>query len=178
MDGKAKNIDKTFLGSGGGGGGQVEWGTWTPLSLGIFLFPYYKTYFTQICCRVIFRQQIKTFHSKMHVPKKECCIYSTVQKSSTVQKKCMCKKWHKKLLCHKLQATARSESAVFVVYLQELWNERSQKSSPQEATKLPQASRRRTKFLISVNLKEVCGVCRLFVTSFCSLDTNSLCSSM
>ena len=122
MDGKAKNIDKTFLGSGGGGGG----GRWSEVHgprchWEIFLFPYYKTYFTQICCRVIFRQQIKTFHSKMHVPKKECCIYSTVQKSSTVQKKCMCKKWHKKLLCHKnMQATARSESAVFVVYLQEL----------------------------------------------------------
>ena len=122
MDGKAKNIDKTFLGSGGWGEGVGRWSEvhgprrhWE-----IFLFPYFKTYFTQICCRVIFRQQIKTFHSKMHVPKKECCIYSTVQKSSTVQKKCMCKKWHKKLLCHKLQATARSESAVFVVYLQEL----------------------------------------------------------
>ena len=108
MDGKAKNIDKTFLGSGGGGGRWSEvhgprrhWE--------IFLFPYFKTYFTQICCRVIFRQQIKTFHSKMHVPKKESCIYSTVQK------KCTCKKWHKKLLRHKnMQATARSESAVFL----------------------------------------------------------------
>ena len=80
-----------------------------------FLFPYFKTYFTQICCRVIFRQQIKTFHSKMHVPKKESCIYSTVQNSSTVQKKCTCKKWHKKLLRHKnMQATTRSESAVFL----------------------------------------------------------------
>ena len=75
----------------------------------IFLFPYFKTYFTQICCRVIFRQQIKTFHSKMHVPKKESCIYSTVQK------KCTCKKWHKTLLRHKnMQTTARSESAVFL----------------------------------------------------------------
>ena len=119
MDGKATNIDKTFLGSGevGGGGGWAGGVRYTdPAVTGkFFLFPYFKTYFTQICCRVIFRQQIKTFHSKMHVPKKECCIYSTVQKSSTVQKKCMCKKWHKKLLCHKnMQATARSESAVFL----------------------------------------------------------------
>ena len=31
------------------------------------------------------------------------------------------------------------------------------------------------KFFISVNLKEVCSVCRLFITSFCSVDTiNSL----
>ena len=66
----------------------------------------------------------------------------------------------------------------FVVYPQELWNERSQKSSPQEARKLPQASRRRMKFFISVNLKEVCSVCCLFVTTpFCSVDTNSLCGS-
>ena len=114
MDGKAKNIDKTFLGSGGGVGRWSEvhgprrhWE--------IFLFPYFKTYFTQICCRVIFRQQIKTFHSKMHVPKKESCIYSTVQK------KCMCKKWRKKLLRHKnMQATARSESAVFLRILCDL----------------------------------------------------------
>ena len=51
----------------------------------------------------------------------------------------------------------------FVVYLQELWNQRSQKSSPQEARKLPQALRRGMKFFISVNLKEVCGVCRLLL---------------
>ena len=110
MDGKAKNIDKTFLGSKGVGGV----GRWSEVQgprrhREFFLFPYFKTYFTQICCRVIFRQQIKTFHSKMHVPKKESCIYSTVQK------KCTCKKWHKKLLRHKnMQATTRSESAVFL----------------------------------------------------------------
>ena len=34
------------------------------------------------------------------------------------------------------------------------------------------------KLSISVNLKNVCGVCRLFVTtSFCSVDTNPLCGS-
>ena len=66
----------------------------------------------------------------------------------------------------------------FVVYPQELCNERSQKSSPQEARNSPQASRKRTKFFRSVNLKEVCSVCRLFVTTpFCSVDTNSLCGS-
>ena len=63
MDGKAKNIDKTFLAIGGGGGGVGRWSEvhgprrhWE-----IFLFPYFKTYFTQICCCVIFRQQIKRF---------------------------------------------------------------------------------------------------------------------
>ena len=51
-----------------------------------------------------------------------------------------------------------------------LWNARSRKSSPQEARKLPQASRRRMKLFISVNLKEFCGVCRLLITtSFCSV---------
>ena len=91
MDGKATNIDKTFLGSGEGGEGEGEGGRGEGGAGGVrytdpavtgkfFLFPYFKTYFTQICCRVIFRQQIKTFHSKLHVPKKESCIYSTVQK--------------------------------------------------------------------------------------------------
>ena len=81
MDGKATNIDKTFLGSGEGGGwaGGVRY-TDPAVTGKFFLFAYFKTYFTQICCRVIFRQQIKTFHSKLHVPKKESCIYSTVQK--------------------------------------------------------------------------------------------------
>ena len=66
----------------------------------------------------------------------------------------------------------------FVVYPLELWNQRSQKTSLQEARKLPQALRRGMKFFISSNLKEVCDVCRLFVTrSFPSVDTNSLCGS-
>ena len=47
----------------------------------------------------------------MHVPKKESCIYST----STEPKLCTRKKWRKKLLRRKnMQATARSESAVFL----------------------------------------------------------------
>ena len=45
----------------------------------------------------------------MHVPKKESCIYSTEPKL------CTRKKWRKKLLRRKnMQATARSESAVFL----------------------------------------------------------------
>ena len=63
MDGKAKRY--TLFSGGGGGRGVGEWreghGPRPPWE--IFLFPYFKTYFTQICCRVIFRQQIKTFDS-------------------------------------------------------------------------------------------------------------------
>ena len=45
----------------------------------------------------------------MHVPKQESCIHSTEPKLGTG------KKWRKKLLCRKnMQATARSESAVFL----------------------------------------------------------------
>ena len=45
----------------------------------------------------------------MRVPKKESCIYSTVQKF------CMRKKWRKKLLrCKNTQATARSKSAIIL----------------------------------------------------------------
>ena len=65
MDGKEK---KYTLFSGGGGGGSGAVGQWREghgprPHWEIFLFPYLKTYFTQICCRVIFRQQIKTFDS-------------------------------------------------------------------------------------------------------------------
>ena len=63
MDGKAKNIYFSKRGWGGGGGGAVEGGTWTPPSLGNFFIPIFKDLFMQICCRVIFRQQIKTFDS-------------------------------------------------------------------------------------------------------------------
>ena len=53
----------------------------------IFLFPYFKTYFTQICCLVIFRQQIKTFHSNnVLFPKcmslKRKAIYTVQSKSN------------------------------------------------------------------------------------------------
>ena len=66
----------------------------------------------------------------------------------------------------------------FIPIFEDLLYERSQKSSPQEARKLPQASRRCMKFFISVNLKDVCSVCCLFVTTpFYSVDTNSLCGS-
>ena len=52
MDGKAKNIYFSP------GGAAVEWGT-----PGNFLFPYFQTYFAQICCRAILRQQIKKLDS-------------------------------------------------------------------------------------------------------------------
>ena len=51
MDGKAKNIYFSKRGGGGGGDGGVR--DMDPPSLGNFLFPYFKTYFTQICCRYL-----------------------------------------------------------------------------------------------------------------------------
>ena len=58
----AKNY--TFLrGVGGGGVGQWREGHGPHPHWEIFLFPYLKTYFMQICCRVIFRRQIKMFDS-------------------------------------------------------------------------------------------------------------------
>ena len=62
MDGKAKRYT-LFSGGGGEGGGEWREGHGPRPPWEIFLFPYFKTYFTQICCRVIFRQQIKTFDS-------------------------------------------------------------------------------------------------------------------
>ena len=53
----------TFLGGGGVWVGQWREGHGPRPHWEIFLFPYLKTYFTQICCHVIFRQQIKTFDS-------------------------------------------------------------------------------------------------------------------
>ena len=49
MDGKAKNI--YFSKRGGGGDSGVR--DMDPPSLGNFLFPYFKTYFTQIFCRYL-----------------------------------------------------------------------------------------------------------------------------
>ena len=49
MDGKAKNI--YFSKRGGRGDSGVR--DMDPPSLGNFLFPYFKTYFTQICCRYL-----------------------------------------------------------------------------------------------------------------------------
>ena len=173
MDGKATNIDKTFLGSGEGGGGrgggrgggQVEWGTRTPTSLGNFFYSHILKHILRKSavvlsldnklkrfipnCMSLKRKAVYTVHSKRNERAKSgirsCCATRTCKPPQEAKVPYVC--------------------GPFVVYLQELWNEKSQKSSPQEATK----------FLISVNLKEVCGVCRLFVTSFCSLDTNSLC---
>ena len=48
MDGKAKNIYFSKRGGGGEGGSGVR--DTDPPSLGHFSFPYFKTYFTQICC--------------------------------------------------------------------------------------------------------------------------------
>ena len=50
MDGKAKNI---YFSKGGGGRGGSGVRDMDPPSLGNFLFPYFKTYFTQICCRYL-----------------------------------------------------------------------------------------------------------------------------
>ena len=61
MDGKAKNV--YFFSEVGRGGGQWSEGYGPRPHWEIFFFPYLKTYFTQICRRVIFRQQIKTFDS-------------------------------------------------------------------------------------------------------------------
>ena len=47
MDGKAKNIYFSMRGEGGSGVRDMD----LP-SLGNFLFPYFKTYFMQICCPV------------------------------------------------------------------------------------------------------------------------------
>ena len=49
-DGKAKNIYFSKRGGGRGDGGVRDM---DPPSLGNFLFPHFKTYFTQICCRYL-----------------------------------------------------------------------------------------------------------------------------
>ena len=54
MDSKAKNIYFSKRGGGGGGGrGGSGVRDMDPPSLGNFLFPYFKTCFTQICCRYL-----------------------------------------------------------------------------------------------------------------------------
>ena len=50
MDGKAKNI---YFSKGRGGRGDGGVRDMDPPSLGNFLFPYFKTYFTQICYRYL-----------------------------------------------------------------------------------------------------------------------------
>ena len=157
-------------------------------SLGNFLFPYFKTYFMQICCRYLkTRNSNVWFQQFYHVfnvlfPKfsslKRKAVY-TVQNQNYARARSGVRSCCAARTCKPPQEVKVPYfCGPFVVYPQELWNERSQKSSPQEARKLPQASRRRMKFFISVNLKEVCSVCCLFVTTpFCSVDTNSLCGS-
>ena len=183
MDGKAKNIYFSKM----GGGGAVEWGTWTR--------PHWEIFYSHILRPIlrkspviIVRQQIKTFDSNNFTvfnvlfPKcmslKRKAVYTVQSKSNSrakggIRSCCAARAWKPPQ-----EAKVLYFCGPFVVYPQELWNERSQKSSPQEARKLPQASRRRMKFFTSVNLKEFCGVCQLFVaTPFCSVDTNSLCGS-
>ena len=160
----------------------MEWGTWTR--------PHWEIFYSHILrpilrksAVVILRKQIKTFDSKMHVPKKSIKRKATytvlVQNQNYARAKSGVRSCCAARTCKPPQEVKVPYfCGPFVVYPQELWNERSQKSSPQEARKLPQASRRRMKFFISVDLKEVCSVCCLFVTTpFCSVDTNSLCGS-
>ena len=173
MDGKAKNIDKTFL-------GRVEWGGvryMDPAVTGEFFYSYILRHILRKSAVVLsLDNKLKRFIPKCLSLKRKA-VY-TVQSKSNARAKNGIRSCCATRTCKPPQeAKVPYFCGPFVVYLQELWNERSQKSSPQEATKLPQASRRRTKFLISVNLKEVCGVCGLFVTSFWSLDTNLICGS-
>ena len=178
MDGKAKNIDKTFLGSGGWGGGWAGGVRYMdPAVTGKFFYSHILKHILRKSAVVLsLDNKLKRFIPKCMSLKRKA-VYTVQSKRNA------CAKSGVRSCCATRICKPPQEAKVpyfcrsFVIYLQELWNERSQKSSPQEATKLPQASRRRTKFLISVNLKEVCGVCRLFVTSFYSLDTNSLCGS-
>ena len=60
---------------------------------------------------------------------------------------------------------------IFAVYQQELSNARSQKSYRKKRQKLPQASRRHKKLFISVHLEEVCGVCRLLISTSLNLSS-------
>ena len=96
----------------------------------------------------------------------------------------MCKKWRKKLLHRKnMQATARSESAVFLQTFCGLpartLKSKKSKIFTARSYKITASTKKGHEVLytVSVNLKEVCGVCRLFLTSFRSVDTNSLCGS-
>ena len=68
MDGKAKNI---YFSKGRGGRGDGGVRDMDPPSLGNFLFPYFKTYFTQICCRYL-GKQIKTFDSNNFTMSPKC----------------------------------------------------------------------------------------------------------
>ena len=182
MDGKAKNI---YFSKGSGGGGTVEWGTWTRLHWEIFYSHILRPILRKSAV-VIFRKQIKTFDSNNFTMSPKCmslkrkAAYTVlVQNQNYARAKSGVRSCCAARTCKPPQEVKVPYfCGPFVVYPQELWNERSQKSSPQEARKLPQASRRRMKFFISVNLKEVCSVCCLFVTTpFCSVDTNSLCGS-
>ena len=167
----------------------MEWGTWTRLHWEIFYSHILRPILRKSAV-VIFTKQIKTFDSnnftvfnvlfpKCMSLKRKAAYTVLVQNQNNARAKSGVRSCCAARTCKPPQEVKVPYfCGPFVVYLQELWNERSQKSSPQEARKLPQASRRRMKFFISVNLKEVCSVCCLFVTTpFCSVDTNSLCSS-
>ena len=119
------------------GGEEVEWGTWSEAHgprphWEIFLLPYFKTYFMQICCRVIVRQQIKMYIQHVY----------TVQSKSNARAESGIRSCCATRTCKPPQkAKVLYFCGPFVVYLQELWNERSRKSSPQEATKTQEGVR-------------------------------------
>ena len=150
----------------------MEWGTWTRPHWEIF----YSHILRPILCKspvVIFRQQIKTFDSNNFTvfnvlfPKRMSLKRKAAYTVLVQNQNYACAKSGVRSCCTARTCKPPQEVKVpyfcgpFVVYPQELWNER-----------------RRMKFFISVNLNEVCSVCCLFVTTaFCSVDTNSLCGS-
>ena len=159
MDGKAKNI---YFSKRGGGGGTGDGGVrdMDPPSLGIFyshiLWPILRK-----SAVVIFRKQTKTFDSNNFTMSPKCmslkrkAAYTVlVQNQNYARAKSGVRSCCAARTCKPPQEVKVPYfCGPFVVYPQELWNERSQKSSSQEARKLPQGSRRRMKFFISVNLK-------------------------
>ena len=180
-----KSIRTSFTNKTNRFNSRVEWGTWTRLQWEIFYSHILRPILRKSAI-VIFKKQIKTFDSNNFTMPPTCmslkrkAAYTVlVQNQNYARAKSGVRSCCAARTCKPPQEVKVPYfCGPFVVYPQELWNERSQKSSRQEARKLPQASRRRMKFFISVNLKEVCSVCRLFVTTpFCSVDTNSLCGS-
>ena len=140
MDGKAKNI----YFSKRGGGGAVEWGTWTR--------PHWEIFYSHILrpilrksAVVIFRKQIKTFDSNNFTMSPKCmslkrkAAYTVlVQNQNNARAKSGVRSCCAARTCKPPQEVKVPYfCGPFVVYPQELWNERSQKSSPQEARKLP-----------------------------------------
>ena len=150
MDSKAKNI---YFSKRGGGGGTVEWGTWTRLHWEIFYSHILRPILRKSAV-VIFRKQIKTFDSNNFTMSPKCmslkrkAAYTVlVQNQNNARAKSGVRSCCAARTCKPPQEVKVPYfCGPFVVYPQELWNERSQKSSLQEKKKLPQASKRRLKF--------------------------------